>query len=51
MIHRAGFQKVMTSLRCQLWLPLPGETVAVLRSGVLRHVDSYMQVGPWSAWR
>ena len=43
-INRAGFQKVMTGLRCQLWLPLPGESVAVLRSGVLRHVDSYMQV-------
>ena len=43
-MNRIGFQKVARSLGCQLYLPFPGESVALLRTGLLRHIDSYMQV-------
>ena len=44
-MNRIGFEKVARSLGCQLYLPHPGEDVVLLRTGLLKHMDSYMQVG------
>ena len=43
-MNRVGFTKVARQLGCQLYIPFPGEQVAVLKTGLLLHIEAYMQV-------
>ena len=42
-LPRAAFQRLVTSTKCQLWIPFPGEQVVLLRSGLLKHIDTDMK--------
>ena len=43
-IPRAAFMKVATETSFVLTIPSLGDTVIVLRAGLLRHLDKYMQI-------
>ena len=42
-LPRAAFQRLVTPTKCQLWIPFPGEQVVLLRSGLLKHIDTDMK--------
>ena len=42
-MSRVGFTKVARQLGCQLYIPFPGDHVACLKTGLLLHVEAYMQ--------
>ena len=48
--NRVSFVKVARQLGCQLYFPFPGESVAVLKTGLLLHIEAYMQVRPGLSW-
>ena len=43
-LPRSAFDKIAKESNCQLYFPSPGEHIVVLRTGILQHLDKYMQV-------
>ncbi|KAL4423903.1 hypothetical protein ABPG75_001204 [Micractinium tetrahymenae] len=44
LLPRQAFLKYAIEAQCPLFFPYPGENVAVMRAGLLRHIDRYMQL-------
>ena len=42
-LPRQGFNQMARNMRCQLYFPYPAEQVILLRTGVLVHINAYMQ--------
>ncbi len=42
-LPRQGFTQMARNMRCQLYFPHPTEQVVLLRTGVLVHINAYMQ--------
>ena len=42
-LPRQGFSQMARNMRCQLYFPHPTDQVILLRTGVLHHINSYMQ--------
>lgn len=42
-LPRQGFSQMARNMRCQLYFPHPTDQVVLLRTGVLHHINSYMQ--------
>lgn len=42
-LPRQGFSQMARNMRCQLYFPYPTEQVVLLRTGVLHHINTYMQ--------
>ena len=42
-LPRQGFSQMARNMRCQLYFPYPAEQVILLRTGVLVHINAYMQ--------
>lgn len=44
LIPRQAFVKYAIDIACPLTFPIPGDNVVVMRAGLLRHIDRYMQL-------
>ncbi|KAL4434797.1 hypothetical protein ABPG77_005324 [Micractinium sp. CCAP 211/92] len=44
LLPRQAFLKYAIEAQCPLFFPYPGENVAVMRAGLLRHIDRYIQL-------
>ena len=42
-LPRQGFSQMARNMRCQLYFPHPTDQVILLRTGILHHINSYMQ--------
>ena len=42
-LPRQGFTQMARNMRCQLYFPYPAEQLMLLRTGVLVHINAYMQ--------
>ena len=42
-LPRQGFSQMARNMRCQLYFPHPTDQVVLLRTGVLHHINTYMQ--------
>ena len=43
-MQRQGFTKIAKDVGCQLYFPYPGEQVVLLQTGLLMHLQVYLQV-------